>query len=160
SPGTVQGFDLLTEQAIIWERIHPLLVPVYYISVLLALWGTLASVPEAVARVAHELLGAISPRAKALPFHNVLTALVIWFFVSSLFWIWSDVAFNLLAQIGALVTVNLGVGIVCLLATYYNATLPRLYRSPWWLTLGGVLSSLVLFVAFIATAIGMISKWM
>jgi hypothetical protein len=133
---------------------------VYYISVLLALWGTLASVPEAVARVTHELLGAIFPAAKDLAFHKVLTVLVAWFFVSSLFWIWGGFGFDLLTQLGALVTVNLGVGIVCLLATYYNATLPKEYRPPWWMTLGGVLSGVILLIAFAATAAGMWTKWM
>lgn len=159
SPGAGQEFALLTKQAIIWEQIHPLLVPVYYISVLLALWGTLATVPEAVARVTHELLSAVSPAAKALPFRTVMTVLVGWFFLSSQFWIWGGFGFNLLTQLGALVTVNLGVGIVCLLATYYNATLPKGYRSPWWLTAGGVVSGIILLIAFVATAAGMISKW-
>lgn len=159
SPGAGQEFSLLTKQAIIWEQIHPLLVPVYYVSVLLALWGTLASVPEAVARVAHELLGAAFPRARQIPFQRLLTVLVIWFFLSSLFWIWGGFRFDLLTQIGALVTANFGVCVVCVLATWYNASLPPLYRPKWWITLGGAISSLVLLTAFAATAIGLLRQW-
>ena len=134
------------------------LVPVYYFAILLALWGTIASVPEAVARVTFDLLAAVRPEAKPIPFRRVLTILVAWFFVSSQFWNWGGFRFDLLTQIGALVTVNLGVGIVCMLATYYNATLPPLYRTRWWVTLGGVLSGIVLLVAFVATAVGMVMK--
>jgi hypothetical protein len=158
SPGAGEEFALLTKQAVIWEQISAWLVPVYYISVLLALWGTIASVPEAVARVTYELLAAIRPEARPIPFRKVLTILVAWFFVSSQFWNWGGFRFDLLTQIGALVTVNLGVGIVCLLATYYNATLPPLYRTRWWMTVGGVLSGIVLLMAFVATAIGMVMK--
>jgi hypothetical protein len=158
SPGAGEEFSLLTKQAVIWEQISPWLVPVYYVSVLLALWGTIASVPEAVARVTYDLLSATRPSMRQIPFRRVLALLVAWFFISSQFWIWGGFPFDLLTQIGALVTVNLGVGVVCLLATYYNATLPRLYRIPWWLTLGGVASGVVLLIAFVVTAAGMWAK--
>jgi hypothetical protein len=160
SPGAGEEFALLTKQAVIWEQISRWLVPVYYLAVLLALWGTIASVPEAVARVAYDLLGAVRPELQArVSFRKVLTILVAWFFMSSQFWNWGGFRFDLLTQLGALVTVNLGVGIVCLLATYYNATLPPLYRTRWWVTLGGVLSGIVLLSAFVATAVGMIKKF-
>jgi hypothetical protein len=158
SPGAGEEFSLLTKQAVIWEQISRWLVPVYYISVLLALWGTIASVPEAVARVAYDLLSAVRPDLQKIPFRRVLAVLVAWFFVSSQFWTWGGFRFDLLTQIGALVTVNLGVGVVCLLATYYNATLPPLYRIPWWLTLGGITSGIILLIAFVVTAAGMWTK--
>lgn len=158
SPGAGEEFALLTRQAVIWEQISPWLVPVYYVAVLLALWGTVASVPEAVARVTHDLLSAVRPATRQIPFRTVLTLLVAWFFVSSQFWNWGGFRFDLLTQIGALVTVNLGVGVVCLLATYYNATLPRLYRAHWLLTLCGVASGIILLAAFAVTAAGMWGK--
>ncbi|MFO1096384.1 MAG: hypothetical protein U0992_24225 [Planctomycetaceae bacterium] len=52
-------------------------------------------------------------------------------------------------------TVNLGVGVVCLLATYYNATLPPLYRASPLLTLCGIASGVILLAAFVVTAYGM-----
>lgn len=159
SPGAGQEFSLLTKQAVIWEQIHALLVPVYYIAIMLALWGTLASVPEAVARVTYDLMIAVWPGAERIPFRKVLTVLIAWFFASSMFWIWGGFRFDLLTQIGALVTVNLGVGVVCLLATYYNATLPPLYRTSRWVTLGGIASGIVLLVAFVVTAVGMVMKF-
>ena len=158
SPGAGQEFALLTKQAVIWEQISAWLVPVYYFAILLALWGTIASVPEAVARVTYDLLAAVRPEMKQIPFRKVLTVLVAWFFVSSQFWNWGGFRFDLLTQIGALVTVNLGVGIVCLLATYYNATLPPLYRTRWWVTVGGVVSGIILLMAFVTTAIGIVMK--
>ncbi|MBL8849203.1 MAG: Nramp family divalent metal transporter [Planctomycetaceae bacterium] len=158
SPGAGEEFSLLTKQAVIWEQISPWLVPVYYIAVLLALWGTIASVPEAVARVAYDLITAARPAASQIPFRTVLTVLVVWFFISGQFWNWGNFRFDLLTQIGALVTVNLGVGVVCLLATYYNATLPPRYRAPWWLTLAGVVSGALFLVAFVVTAAGMWAK--
>ncbi len=159
SPGAGKEFALLTEQAVIWEQISAWLVPVYYLAVLLALWGTIASVPEAVARVTHDLLIAVRPAMRQISFRKVHTILVAWFFVSSQFWNWGGFRFDLLTQIGALVTVNLGVGIVCLLATYYNATLPPLYRTRWWVTLGGIVSGIILLMAFVATAVGMVMKF-
>lgn len=159
SPGAGQEFGLLTKQAVIWESISRWLVPAYYVVVLLALWGTIASVPEAVARVTYDLMTAVRPETQNVPFKKVLAVLVGWFFVSSLFWVWMGVSFTLLTQIGALVTVNLGVGVVCLLATYYNATLPPLYRTRPWITLGGVASGIILLIAFGATAAGMVMKF-
>lgn len=158
SPGAGEEFSLLTKQAVIWEQIGSWLVPVYYVAILLALWGTLASVPEAVARVTHELLSAVRPETRQIPYRTVLTVLVAWFFLSSQFWNWGGFKFDLLTQIGALVTVNLGVGIVCLLATYYNATLPPLYRTPRWLTACGIAAGVVLLIAFAVTAVGMWGK--
>lgn len=158
SPGAGEEFSLLTKQAVIWEQIGGWLVPVYYVAILLALWGTIASVPEAVARVTYDLLTAARPDAGRVSFRTVLTVLVAWFFLSSQFWNWGGFKFDLLTQIGALVTVNLGVGIVCLLATYYNATLPPLYRTPKWLTVCGIVAGVILLIAFAVTAVGMWAK--
>jgi Mn2+/Fe2+ NRAMP family transporter len=41
--GDFEGWHLLTDQAQIWNNIHPSLVWVYYVCVLAALWGTLQS---------------------------------------------------------------------------------------------------------------------
>ncbi|MFO1096383.1 MAG: hypothetical protein U0992_24220 [Planctomycetaceae bacterium] len=42
--------------------------------------------PEAVARVAYDLITAARPQAAQIPFRRVLTILVVWFFISGQFW--------------------------------------------------------------------------
>ena len=55
------GWSLLTDQAYIWRNIHPALAPVYYVTVVAALWGTLTALPEVYARVTDEFSKAIWP---------------------------------------------------------------------------------------------------
>ena len=40
------GFELLTEQIQIFARISPLMIPLYYVTILAALWGTLNALPD------------------------------------------------------------------------------------------------------------------
>ena len=64
------SWELLTKQASIWRQIHQALVPVYYVMVLAALWGTLASVPEAITRMKHDFLSAIWPSSRRFPWDD------------------------------------------------------------------------------------------
>jgi hypothetical protein len=152
------AFDLLTKQADIWEQIHRGLVPVYYIAVLAALWGTLATLPEAVTRVAHEFFSAIWPRFTAFPFRGLQMIIVSWFFVSSCFWVWSGVSFNLLIQIMAMLSTNLGIALMCLAAVYLNVTLPPLYRTRRWMLVGGAISAVILLLSFVGSVVGLLHK--
>ena len=154
------AFELLTKQAGIWEQVHRSLVPVYYVLVVCALWGTLATVPEAICRMTQGFLSAIWPRFAKFSYRRLKAIVVGWFFVTSLVWTWSDVSFNLMTQIGAFLTLNLGVAIVCIAVVYFNATLPRLYR-PHWLTLaGGAASAIVLLACAAGSAVGLANKLM
>ena len=157
------GFELLTKQASIWRQIHQHLVPVYYVVVVAALWGTLATVPEAVCRVAHDFLGSAWAPFRRVPLAGFQGVVSIWLFLTSLLWIWTGVSFDLLTQIGAFLTLSLGLGIVCLAAVYFNATLPRLYRPHVITLLAGAAASLILLgcagVSGIALARKLLAAW-
>ena len=152
------AFELLTKQASIWRHIHVVLVPVYYVVVVAALWGTMATVPEAICRVAHDFLGAIWPRFRAVSLRRFQLVMSAWFFLTSLIWIWNGITFDLMTQIGAFLTLNLGVGIVCLAAVYFNATLPRLYRPHLLTLIGGTLSGMILLACAAVSAWGLWQK--
>jgi hypothetical protein len=152
------AWDLLTKQSSIWAQINGALVPVYYLAILAALWGTLATIPEAVTRVTHEFLSAVWPRFASFPYRGLQTIIVIWFFVSSCVWIWSDISFDLITQIVALIMTNLGVGLICLSALYLNFKLPPAYRTRPLMLIGGILATIVLLAAFTGSAIGLLQK--
>lgn len=152
------AWELLTKQAGIWAEIHDVLVPVYYIAVAAAMWGTLACVPEAITRVSHSFLCAIWPRFESFPRRRLHMLIVAWFFLTSLIWIWTGVTFNLLTQIAAFLTANLGLSVVCICVVYFNWTLPALYRPRWWVTLGGALSAIILLLCAAGGAVGLSRK--
>ena len=81
-----------------------------------------------------------------------------WFFLTSLIWIWTGLTFNLLTQIAAFLTANLGLSVVCICVVYFNWTLPALYRPRWWMTLGGVLSAIILLLSAAGGAVGLSRK--
>ena len=152
------AFDLLTRQSSIWAQIHSGLVPVYYIAVLASLWGTLATIPEAVTRVTHEFLSAVWKRFETFPYRRLQAIIVLWFFIASCIWIWSDISFTMLTQIVAMLTTNLGVGLLGVAAVYLNFKLPKLYRARTWVVAGGILATMVLMLAFTGSAIGVLGK--
>ena len=133
-------------------------MPVYYVMVLAALWGTLASVPEAITRVTHEFLSAIWPRFEKFSFRRLQCIIVAWFFATSVAWTWSGVTFDLMTQIGAFLTLNLGLFVVFSCVLYFNITLPKRYRPSWWVIAGGLVSAVILLLCTIGGAVGLAQK--
>ncbi len=152
------AWDLLTRQSSIWAQIHAALIPVYYVAILAALWGTLATIPEALTRFAHEFLTAVRPRFASYSYRRLQAFIVIWFFISSSVAIWSDITFDLITQIVALLATNMGVGLVCFAAVYLNFKLPPAYRTRPAMLVLGVVSTVVLLSAFVVSAAGMLQK--
>ncbi len=152
------AWDLLTRQSSIWAQIHAALIPVYYMAILAALWGTLATIPEALTRFTHEFLTAVWPRFASYSYRRLQTYIVIWFFVTSSVAIWSDITFDLITQIVALLATNMGVGLVCFAAVYLNFKLPPAYRTRPAMLVLGVFSTVVLLSAFVISAAGMLQK--
>lgn len=152
------AWDLLTQQSSIWAQIHGALIPVYYVAILAALWGTLATIPEAFTRFTHEFLTGVWPRFATYSYRRLQTYIVTWFFVTSCVAIWSDISFDLITQLVALLATNLGVGLICLTAVYLNFKLPPAYRTRPAMLVAGVLSTVVLLVAFTISAAGMLQK--
>ena len=152
------AWDLLTRQSSIWAQIHAALIPVYYVAILAALWGTLATIPEALTRFAHEFLTAVWPRFASYSYRRLQAFIVIWFFISSSVAIWSDITFDLITQIVALLATNMGVGLVCFAAVYLNFKLPPAYRTRPAMLVLGIVSTVVLLSAFVVSAAGMLQK--
>lgn len=152
------SWELLTKQAGIWHEIHEWMVPVYYVMILAALWGTLASVPEAITQVTHDFLSAIWPRCEQFPIRRLKCIIVCGCFGCSVVWTWSGLTFDLMTQIAAFLTVSLGLFIVFSCVLYFNMTLPRGYRPSWWVAAAGILSAVALLLCAIGGGVGLASK--
>ena len=152
------SWELLTKQASIWRQIHQGLVPVYYVMVLVALWGTLAAVPEAVAQVAQEYLSAIWPRFESVPTARIKRWLIAWFFATGIVWTWSDISFDLMVQVGAFLALSVGLFVVFSCSLYFNVTLPPRYRPHNWVVAGSLLSAVILLLCAIGGGVGLFRK--
>ena len=62
-----RGYDLLTEQAHIFAQISPLMIPLYYVIILAALWGSLNALPEIYGRGAHSFLTTAASEGERSP---------------------------------------------------------------------------------------------
>jgi Mn2+/Fe2+ NRAMP family transporter len=151
--GTFEGWRLLTDQATIWNAIHPALVWVYYVTVLAALWGTLQSYPDVYARGVTEYLQAIWPRRqwRRRPIQLVICGFV---FASATAVIWSDVKFDTMTQTVNFLATTLGVAIAMLAGLWLNFQLPPAYRTRWWMLVLGVGSAAILLVVSVVSGLG------
>ena len=150
--GAFAGWSLLTDQAAIWKTIHPSLVWVYYVCILVALWGTLQAYPDIYARGIISFGRAIAPAQNWRP-----RAVKVWtcayVFLATVAVLWSNWDFHLLTLIVAFLATNLGVALAMMAALYLNYQLPRAYRTRWWMLVGGVLSAIVLLAVTLVTGI-------
>jgi hypothetical protein len=142
--GVFGGWSLLTDQAQIWQSIHPALVWVYYVCVLAALWGTLQAYPEIYARVTHEFVSAIWPRAAAISYPRFQRCICAYVFAVAVPLVWINVTFATLTAIVSFLTTTAGVALAMLAALYLNFQLPPLYRTRWWMLAAGVLTAVIL----------------
>lgn len=153
------GFQLLTQQATVWEQVHRGLVPIYYVAVLAALWGTLASVPEVITRVSHEFATLVWPSLARWPYRRWQYGVALWLGASMCFWTWRGVSFDRLTQVFAMITLNLGVTLTGTLALYFNWRLPALYRPRPLTRYLALAAIVVLWIATIGSAWGLGLKW-
>ena len=152
------SWELLTKQAGIWREIHESMVPVYYVMILAALWGTLASVPEAITRVTYDFLCAIRPSFEQFSIRRLKFIIVSGCFAFSIVWTWSGITFDLMTQIAAFLTVSLGLFVTFSCVLYFNMTLPRAYRPSWWVAASGIVSAVVLLMCAIGGGVGLARK--
>lgn len=138
-----EGWSLLTEQAHIWAAIHPLLVWIYYICVVAALWGTLQALPEIYTRIIQEFFQAVWP-ASSWDYRAIQRLLCLYLFLSSLIFTWSDLPFDTLVQIASFVLANLAIALALIAALYLNFQLPPAYRTRLPMLIGGLVSAVVL----------------
>ncbi len=140
------GWSLLTDQAAVWDVIHPALVWVYYGVIFVALWGTLQSFPEIYVRVMESFHRALRPDAPT-PIVAFQRVIGIWMGTACLTLIWTGARFDILTQLVGLLTNGAGVALMMLAGLYLDRTLPPPLRTrPWifWLSVAGAILLLVL----------------
>ncbi|MCA9232216.1 MAG: Nramp family divalent metal transporter [Planctomycetales bacterium] len=147
------GWSLLTDQAYIWRNVHASLIWVYYVCVLLALWGTLQAFPEIYTRVIVDFGKAVWP-ARRWARWRVQAVVSTYIIVSSSLVVWSELKFDTLTHVVAFLTTNLAVALAMVAALYLNFQLPPAYRTRWWMLVGGVFSATVLLVISLLSGIG------
>lgn len=147
------GWSLLTDQAYIWRNVHESLIWVYYVCVLVALWGTLQAFPEIYTRVIIDFGAAVWPN-HAWSRLRVQLIVSLYIIVSSAAVIWSDVKFDTLTHVVAFLTTNLGVALAMMAALYLNFQLPKAYRTRWWMLIGGILAAVSLLVVSLISGLG------
>lgn len=153
-----QDWSLLTDQAYIWRNVHESLIWVYYISVLVALWGTLQAYPEIYSRVILDFGQTVLPH-KNWSRRQVQRWVFVYVFASAMFIVWSDLPFDTITHIVAFLATNLGVALAMLAALYLNFQLPRAYRTRWWMLAGGIASAVILVVVTSISGIGLWNEW-
>ena len=156
-PTLFEGWSLLTEQGSIWSNIHPALVWVYYVCVLVALWGTLQAYPQIYTRVTHEFLNAIWGEG-AVPYRRLQFAICTYVFLAAVTLSWIDVQFATLTAIVSFLATNAGVAVAMLAALYLNFQLPPLYRTRWWMLAAGIVSAIILATVSAASGWELVRK--
>jgi len=154
-----KGFDLLTEQAQIFGQISSMMIPLYYVTILTALWGTLNALPDIYARGAHSFLRQLIPRTGNLQYRQVMTVFGLVMLVVTWFLIWVGTTPIILIDLVALFSTNLGVGLVCVAAVWLDWQLPTERRSSrllWWAT---VLSAIIINLMTILSAREVLGKY-
>jgi Mn2+/Fe2+ NRAMP family transporter len=146
------NWSLLTDQGQIWQSIHPTLVWVYYVCVLVALWGTLQAYPEIYVRVTHEFVTAIWPHA-SIPYRGLQFCICVYVLLAAVPLVWINVNFADLVNIVSFLATTGGVALAMLAALYLDFQLPARYRTRKWMLAAGFLSALIL------TAVTCVSGW-
>ena len=147
------GFDLLSRQAAIFERISPALIPVYYVAILFALWGTLNSVPEIYARVTHGFLGALFPaRFGRVRYESVLRGVGVYLAACTVPLLWFRVQPQAMMDFVGLLSTNLGVALAFVAALWLDGRLPPALRASRLTFAAGVVSALIVLAATAVSA--------
>jgi hypothetical protein len=122
------GYTLLSKQKAIWEQVNPALVPIYYISILTALWGVLYSMPGIYGRLSHEFLGVVSRRMAAMPYQRYSLYVGAFVIAAASFLLLSGIKPIRLMDVAAMLSTNVGIALLAILAFWANLMLPKAYR--------------------------------
>jgi len=150
--------EVLTEQRHVWQAMHPALVPVYYVCIVAALWGTMNALPEIWSRVTHEFLAAVWPRFERVDARRFQAVMVLVLLAATVGLLVAGTGLPLLAAFIATITCNVAVCVMAGVAVYLNATLPAAYRPRTWCMIAGVVTTLILAVAAAGGLIGLAAK--
>jgi hypothetical protein len=145
------GFDLLTQQSEIFAQVSPLMVPLYYVTILAALWGTLNALPDIYGRAFHNfairLLTKRSPTVRQVTAAFGLPTLgLCWVFI------WTETTPIFMVDLVALFSTNIGVALVCVAAIWLDRQLPAAQRSPVWLRVMALASAVVISLMALLSA--------
>ena len=154
-----KGWSLLTDQAHVWSNIHGSLVWIYYVCIVVALWGTLQAFPEIYGRVMQEFFQAIWPN-RTWEYRKIKTNVCIYIFVMTMIIVWTGVPFNILTQIAGFILANLAIALVMFAALYLNFKLPKAYRTRLPILLGGIVSAVILSIFAVISGSGLYVKLM
>ena len=124
-----RGYDLLTEQAHIFAQISPLMIPLYYVIILAALWGSLNALPEIYGRGAHSFLQQLLPKGKDLRYSLVMKVFGFTLLVLTWIFIWTETTPIVMIDLVALFSTNIGVGLACIAAVWLDGQLPPEQRT-------------------------------
>lgn len=152
-----EGWDLLTQQGKVWAVIHPGLVWVFYVCALVALLGTLHAYPEIYTKVARRALAHAFKR-KVLGEKATRKAIALYFFVSTSLLTWSNIPFDMLTQVAAFAVTNATVALLMVALLYCELFQPEERRGGPLLTVGAVLSCLVLILASVISGASIVQK--
>jgi Mn2+/Fe2+ NRAMP family transporter len=144
-PAAFKNWSLLTDQAEVWKEIHRGLVPVYYVCIIVALWGTLQALPEIYTRVSQEFLQAIWVE-REWDYKRLRLIISGYLLITTLIVTWSGLDFDTLTSIAGFILSNFSIALVMLAALYLNFSLPRAYRTGRFVFVGSVISAAILVV--------------
>lgn len=126
------GYDLLTEQAHIFARISPAMVPLYYITILAALWGTMNALPDIYGRGAQSCLRQLIPCLRDLSYRKAVRVIGPLLLVFCWFFIWTGTLPIIMMDLVALFSTNLGVGLTAAAGIWLDRQLPSEMRTSRW----------------------------
>ena len=152
------GFNLLAEQAHIFAQISPLMTPLYYVTILTALWGTLNALPDIYVRGAHSFLSQLLSRD--LDYGKVMKIFAVTMLGLTWLFIWTETTPIFMIDLVALFSTNIGVGIVCVAALWLDRQLPPERRASLWIWWGTVVSAVVINFMSLVSAREVIGKYL
>ncbi len=152
-----QGWNLLTHQVDVWKNIHPALIWVYYVSITVALWGSLQATPEIFGRVTQDVFRSVWP-ARQWHYQGLKKFFGLYLFSVATILVWGDVSFDVLSQVSGFLNGNLGVTLVMVAGLYLNFKLPRAYRTHPLMLIGAVATTVILILLAAISAWGLYNK--
>ena len=132
------------------------MVPVYYVTILAALWGTLYAIPELYARINYEFLGALFPAVRRVAYQKVFLYVGVYIGVVSAFIIWTGMKPVTMMDIAAMISTNIGIMLVCYGTLWLNASLPREYRMGKAVLVGVIITAAILTLV---SAVSVTQMW-
>jgi hypothetical protein len=138
------GYVLLAKQKAIWAQVSPVLVPLYYFSILLVLCGTLYAIPEMYIRLTHEFSVVLIRRIKTFSYKKFSFCVGAYMLIGSVVLLLAGIRPVRIMDIAALLSTNIGITVLMALGLWMNMVLPKPYRPARLTIIAATVSILVL----------------